>query len=181
MDHSRRWISRRRKNHAALSAARELESRSLRSAVILNDLGEGLVDAELASLRNIRNGQVTASYFCCRFLQLVEVMDHLRQYAPDVIFAEQLGSCTDISATTLHPLTCSPRQGQISESKALPSCSSEPRPIDSPRGLVLPGMISMQITSYRSGDQIRLRKVPPMSRLAPVMNFASGDARKTTA
>ena len=87
-----------------LSAARELESRGLRSAVILNDQGVALVDTELASLRNIQNGQVTGGCFCCRFSQLVEVMGKLRRHAPDVIFAEPVGSCTDISATTLHPL-----------------------------------------------------------------------------
>ena len=31
-------------------------------------------------------------------------MDELRSFSPDVIFAEPVGSCTDISATTLQPL-----------------------------------------------------------------------------
>lgn len=87
-----------------LAASRELDSRGLRSAVILNDQGEALVDTELASLRKIQNEQVTGGCFCCRFSRLVEVMDKLRQHAPDVIFAEPVGSCADISATTLRPL-----------------------------------------------------------------------------
>lgn len=87
-----------------LAAARELEQRGLRSAIILNDQGEALVDTELAALHNLRRGEVTGGCFCCRFSDLVEVIDRLRQHDADVIFAEPVGSCTDISATTLHPL-----------------------------------------------------------------------------
>lgn len=87
-----------------LAAARELEARGLRSALILNDQGDALVDTDLASLHGIRHSEVTGGCFCCRFSQLTEVMDSLRLHAPDVIFAEPVGSCTDISATTLHPL-----------------------------------------------------------------------------
>ncbi len=87
-----------------LAAARELERRGLRSAIILNDQGESLVDTELASLHNLRRGEVTGGCFCCRFSELVDVIERMRKHAPDVIFAEPVGSCTDISATTLHPL-----------------------------------------------------------------------------
>lgn len=87
-----------------LAAVRELDRRGLRSAIILNDQGEALVDTGLAALRDIRHGEVTGGCFCCRFSSLVEVIEQLRAHAPDVIFAEPVGSCTDISATTLHPL-----------------------------------------------------------------------------
>ena len=81
-----------------LSAARELERRGLRSALILNDQGEALVDAEYASLHGLRHGEVTGGCFCCRFSDLVHVMDDLRRFSPDVIFAEPVGSCTDLIA-----------------------------------------------------------------------------------
>jgi G3E family GTPase len=87
-----------------LAAARELERRGLRSALILNDQGESLVDTELASLHGVQSGEVTGGCFCCRFSDLVQVIERLRKHSPDVIFAEPVGSCTDISATTLHPL-----------------------------------------------------------------------------
>jgi CobW/HypB/UreG, nucleotide-binding domain len=87
-----------------LSAAQELEKRGMRSAVILNDQSDGLVDTELAELHGIPNGEVTGGCFCCRFSDLVDAMEKLRSHAPDVIFAEPVGSCTDISATILHPL-----------------------------------------------------------------------------
>ena len=87
-----------------LAATKELEYRGLRTALILNDQGEALVDTHLASIQGLHNGEVTGGCFCCRFSELVHVMDELRQHSPDVIFAEPVGSCTDISATTLQPL-----------------------------------------------------------------------------
>jgi hypothetical protein len=87
-----------------LAAAQELEKRGLRSALVLNDQGDALVDTELSALHGLKHGEVTGGCFCCRFSDLVAVMDDLRQHSPDVIFAEPVGSCTDISATTLLPL-----------------------------------------------------------------------------
>lgn len=87
-----------------LAAAKELEGRGFRSAIILNDQGEALVDTEYASIHGLQRGEVTGGCFCCRFSELVHVMDNLRDFSPYVIFAEPVGSCTDISATTLQPL-----------------------------------------------------------------------------
>ena len=47
---------------------------------------------------------MTGGCFCCRFSDLIDAADRLRAHAPDIIFAEAVGSCTDISATTLQPL-----------------------------------------------------------------------------
>jgi KaiC/GvpD/RAD55 family RecA-like ATPase len=87
-----------------IAAARELERRGLRSALILNDHGEALVDTEFASLHGMQTGEVTGGCFCCRLSDLLQIIDRMRDHGPDVIFAEPVGSCTDISATTLHPL-----------------------------------------------------------------------------
>jgi hypothetical protein len=87
-----------------LAAANELENRGLRSAVVLNDQSQGLVDTEYARLSGIPSDEVTGGCFCCRFSDLLSVLDKLRAHAPHVIFAEPVGSCMDISATTLHPL-----------------------------------------------------------------------------
>lgn len=86
------------------SAAKVLLSRGMRSAIIFNDQGSTLVDTQHARLRGIRSEEVAGGCFCCRYSDLISVIDLLRQYSPDVIFAEPVGSCTDISATILHPL-----------------------------------------------------------------------------
>jgi KaiC/GvpD/RAD55 family RecA-like ATPase len=87
-----------------MAAAKELERRGMRSAVILNDQSEGLVDTQYAVLSGIPSEEVTGGCFCCRFSDLMRTMERLREHSPDVIFAEPVGSCTDISATILHPL-----------------------------------------------------------------------------
>jgi hypothetical protein len=87
-----------------LTAARLLAQRGLRSAVILNDQGHELVDTRYAEMSGVAAGEVTGGCFCCRFSQLVSAMEDLRSYRPDVIFAEPVGSCTDIAATVLAPL-----------------------------------------------------------------------------
>ena len=87
-----------------LAAARELKQRGMRSAAILNDQSDSLVDTQLAELHGVPNGEVTEGCFCCRLSDLTTQLDAMRAYAPEVIFAEPVGSCTDISATVLHPL-----------------------------------------------------------------------------
>ena len=62
------------------------------------------MDTELADRHGILAGQVTGGCFCCRFSELVEAAERLREFDPDVIFAEAVGSCTDIAATTVRPL-----------------------------------------------------------------------------
>ncbi len=87
-----------------LAAAKELERRGIRSAVILNDQGNDLVDTDYAMQNGMQSGEVTGGCFCCKLSDLLRVMGELRAFQPGVIFAEPVGSCTDISATILHPL-----------------------------------------------------------------------------
>jgi hypothetical protein len=87
-----------------MAAAHLLEHRGLRSAVILNDQGVDLVDTRYAAMQGVPAREVTGGCFCCRFSDLMGEIEALRDFSPDVIFAEPVGSCTDISATVLGPL-----------------------------------------------------------------------------
>ena len=87
-----------------LHAAQLLERRGVRAAVVLNDQGNELVDTTLAGRYGLAAGEVTGGCFCCRFSDLLAAMDGLREWRPGVIFAEPVGSCTDIAATVLAPL-----------------------------------------------------------------------------
>ena len=87
-----------------LTAARLLQQRGMRPAAILNDQGSDLVDTHYASAMGVDCDQVTGGCFCCRFPDLVDAASRLLEFQPDVIFAEAVGSCTDIVATTLRPL-----------------------------------------------------------------------------
>jgi len=87
-----------------LKAAGLLRQRGLRPAAIFNDQGSDLVDSHFASALDVNCDQVTGGCFCCRFPDLVYATGRLLEFAPDVIFAEAVGSCTDLVATTLRPL-----------------------------------------------------------------------------
>ncbi|MGD0629985.1 MAG: GTP-binding protein [Terracidiphilus sp.] len=92
------------KTSLILSATRLLEKRGLRCAVILNDQGNEVVDTRHAKARGMLAREVTGGCFCCRFSSLTGVIEELSTQPLDVIFAEPVGSCTDISATVFGPL-----------------------------------------------------------------------------
>lgn len=87
-----------------LTAAKLLAQRGLRSAVILNDQGDELVDTRHVEMSGVSAREVAGGCFCCKFSKLMTAMDDLRAHQPDVIFAEPVGSCTDIVATVLAPI-----------------------------------------------------------------------------
>ena len=87
-----------------LAAAELLQRRGTNVAVVLNDQGDDLVDTHLVQSRDISADQVAGGCFCCRFPDLIDALDRLAAHSPEVIFAEAVGSCTDIVATTLRPL-----------------------------------------------------------------------------
>jgi len=86
------------------AAARLLEQRGLRCAVILNDQGDELVDTRHAQQQGLLAREVTGGCFCCKLSALISAIEDLRAWSPHVIFAEPVGSCTDIAATVLAPL-----------------------------------------------------------------------------
>ena len=87
-----------------LTAARLLGIRGLKTAAILNDQGSELVDTQYVKASGVDADQVSGGCFCCRFSDLIDAAERLAAHSPAVIFAEAVGSCTDISATTLQPL-----------------------------------------------------------------------------
>ena len=79
--------------------------RGLRVGVITNDQGHALVDTAFARLSNLPTVEVTGGCFCCRYDDLNSRLDDLLLSAhPQVVFAESVGSCTDLVATVLKPL-----------------------------------------------------------------------------
>jgi len=87
---------------------KDLEKKGLRTALITNDQGQGLMDT--ASARQASQGlsnvaEITGGCFCCRLEELVETIKDLESSGrPDVMIAEPVGSCTDLMATVLRPL-----------------------------------------------------------------------------
>ncbi|MBE7171107.1 MAG: hypothetical protein INR73_10985 [Williamsia sp.] len=93
------------KTTAIQQACATLLQQSVRVGVVTNDQGTQLVDTGFIKSRGIPVMEVTNGCFCCHFDQL-----HNRLLAlagseqPEIIFAESVGSCTDLVATVIKPL-----------------------------------------------------------------------------
>jgi len=87
-----------------LKAAAHLSKTGSRVALITNDQGGALVDTRLAEASGTDAEEVVGGCFCCRFSDLIDSAERLRAHDPDVILAEPVGSCIDISATVLQPI-----------------------------------------------------------------------------
>ncbi len=87
-----------------LAASRLLLQRGIKSAAILNDQGAELADTRWVQSEGVQADEVVGGCFCCLFSELVDAAERLLAHSAEVIFAEAVGSCTDISATTLQPL-----------------------------------------------------------------------------
>jgi len=87
-----------------IRAARLLLERGLRAAIITNDQAGALVDTRMAAASGFDTTEVAGACFCCRFGDFIAAAKSLLAIQPDVIFAEPVGSCMDLSATVLQPL-----------------------------------------------------------------------------
>lgn len=92
------------KTSLILTASRLLAQQGIRTAAIFNDQGKDLVDTHYAEMHGIASSEVVGGCFCCRFSELTSAIEKMRDHKPAVIFAEPVGSCTDISVTVLGPL-----------------------------------------------------------------------------
>ena len=90
------------KTRLLLAAGEILRARGKRVGIVTNDQGGELVDTQLAAASGFDTGEVTGGCFCCRFSDFLRAAEQLAR--ADVILAEPVGSCTDLSATILQPL-----------------------------------------------------------------------------
>ncbi|MEP6681963.1 MAG: GTP-binding protein [Parafilimonas sp.] len=93
------------KSTAIKTACKVLQSTNKKVGVITNDQGIKLVDTGYFESNAIPNRQVINGCFCCNYNLLDEnIQSLIETNNPDIIFAESVGSCTDIIATIMKPL-----------------------------------------------------------------------------
>ncbi|MEO7046335.1 MAG: GTP-binding protein [Ferruginibacter sp.] len=93
------------KTTAIQQACIQLIKKGNRVGVITNDQGIRLVDGDFFEHLNIPGRQVVNGCFCCNYNDLDDSIQSLINInQPDIIFAESVGSCTDIVATVMKPL-----------------------------------------------------------------------------
>jgi G3E family GTPase len=86
-------------------AARRIMERGQRIGLITNDQAPDLVDTAILLHNDVKVAEVSGSCFCCNLNGLMNAMKQVRDEAnADVIIAEPVGSCTDLSATIIQPL-----------------------------------------------------------------------------
>lgn len=74
-------------------------------AVITNDQGIDLVDTEFIKTAGVKAEEVVNGCFCCNYNQFADAIQALTANEhPDIIFAESVGSCTDLVAAIAKPL-----------------------------------------------------------------------------
>lgn len=79
--------------------------RGIKAAFITNDQAPELVDTIFIKELSEAVGEISGSCFCCNFNGFTEAAKRLAEkHQPEFIFAEPVGSCTDLSATIMQPL-----------------------------------------------------------------------------
>ncbi|MEO8764012.1 MAG: GTP-binding protein [Ginsengibacter sp.] len=93
------------KTTAIHCASRILLQQGIRTGVITNDQGIKLVDGDFFKSLHIPGRQVVNGCFCCNYNDLeTSIQSLIETNGTGIIFAESVGSCTDIVATVLKPL-----------------------------------------------------------------------------
>jgi len=117
------------KTTAILQAARAFVDRGMKVGIITNDQGHQLVDTALVRSLGLHAEEIGGGCFCCRFPEFAKNAERLaKQAQADIILAEAVGSCTDLSATvcqrlrryysgqfTVSPLTVMVDPGRVQE------------------------------------------------------------------
>jgi len=86
--------------------ARHFIAQGLKVGIVTNDQTTDLVDTHSLRSQGFDVGEVAGSCFCCNFNELTATVERLADSAlPDVFLAEPVGSCTDLVATVIRPLT----------------------------------------------------------------------------
>ncbi|MEO8415458.1 MAG: GTP-binding protein [Ginsengibacter sp.] len=93
------------KTTAIVEAAKYLRAAKKVVGVITNDQGTQQVDSRYVKRHDIPAEEVSGGCFCCNYDNLEESIHTLLvNNNPEIIFAESVGSCTDLAATVINPL-----------------------------------------------------------------------------
>ena len=84
--------------------AGRLTKRGFTVGLITNDQAADLVDTAILTCTGVEVREVSGSCFCCNFPGFMAAAKSLIDAGCNLIVAEPVGSCTDLSATILQPV-----------------------------------------------------------------------------
>jgi len=85
-------------------AAQNLMEQGHAVGLVTNDQAPDLVDTAILSRSGARVREVSGSCFCCNFAGFIDAVLSLARQGAEIVIAEPVGSCTDLSATILQPM-----------------------------------------------------------------------------
>jgi Ni2+-binding GTPase involved in maturation of urease and hydrogenase len=92
------------KTTAITTASKMLLREKVAVAIITNDQGVHLVDTAFTTSLNIPTTEIRSGCFCCNYSEFHSELQRLDRFsAPDIVFAEAVGSCADLVATVINP------------------------------------------------------------------------------
>ena len=95
------------KTTAIIQVARRLMENGIKVGIITNDQGHQLADTALVRAEGFQAEEIGGGCFCCRFQDFAGSAQRLvEQTRAQIILAEAVGSCTDLSATVCRRLRC---------------------------------------------------------------------------
>jgi CobW/HypB/UreG, nucleotide-binding domain len=158
------------KTTAIEQACRLLNTQGTPTAVVTNDQGDKLVDGALFEHLNIPSRQVPNGCFCCNYKDLDRCIQSLTgNHHPAILFAESVGSCTDLVATVLKPLLkkhpgSHPTVSVFADAKLLPDVLEDHTAFDpSVRYIYLKQLEEAQVIVVSKTDQVS--DLTPLRRL----------------
>ena len=84
--------------------AGRLTGRGFKVGLITNDQAADLVDTAILTRTGLEVREVSGSCFCCNFPGFMASVQSLIDAGANLIIAEPVGSCTDLSATIPQPI-----------------------------------------------------------------------------
>ncbi len=94
------------KTTAIIEAARLLIKNGQRVGIITNEQGKHLVDTSFIRSTGLPALEVTGGCICCHLDDFEDRIGEITaKFDPQVLFAESVGSCTDLVATVIKPLS----------------------------------------------------------------------------
>ena len=94
------------KTTAIYQACKSLQANGSEPIVITNDQGRLLVDTHFFCSKGVQALQISGGCYCCNYMTLEGMIADIatRASVRSIVFAEAVGSCTDMVATVMKPL-----------------------------------------------------------------------------
>ena len=96
------------KTTALAGIAKRLLGLGKRVGIVTNDQSDNLADTvivrEMLGELGVPIEEVVAGCFCCKFEELIDNIEKILVYKPDILLGEPVGSCTDFVAAVANPI-----------------------------------------------------------------------------